>query len=122
MLHHSCSFRVTILALLTTTLLLTGCNPSAENNQTAMATQAPEVNVITLQPQALTLHTELPGRTSAYRVAEVRPQVGGIVIKRLFREGSDVKAGQTFFTVFAKTTSHVKRQTNIVAHLNTFNA
>ena len=99
MLHHSCSFRVTILALLTTTLLLTGCNPSAENNQTAMATQAPEVNVITLQPQALTLHTELPGRTSAYRVAEVRPQVGGIVIKRLFREGSDVKAGQTLYQI-----------------------
>lgn len=99
MLHHSCSFRVTILALLTTTLLLTGCNPSAENNQTAMATQAPEVNVIALQPRALTLHTELPGRTSAYRVAEVRPQVGGIVIKRLFREGSDVKAGQTLYQI-----------------------
>ncbi|MFP6544904.1 efflux transporter periplasmic adaptor subunit, partial [Pseudomonas aeruginosa] len=40
------------------------------------------------------LNTELPGRTNAFRIAEVRPQVNGIILKRLFKEGSDVKAGQ----------------------------
>ncbi|MFP3408919.1 biotin/lipoyl-binding protein, partial [Pseudomonas sp. SIMBA_065] len=43
---------------------------------------------------AFTLTSELPGRTSAYRVAEVRPQVNGIILKRLFKEGSEVKEGQ----------------------------
>jgi RND family efflux transporter, MFP subunit len=64
-----------------------------------MAAHTPEVNVIELKPQEITLHTQLPGRTSAYRVAEVRPQVGGIILKRLFREGSDVKAGQTLYQI-----------------------
>lgn len=99
MQHYSTLFRATSFALLTTTLFLAGCNPSADQASAAKGMQAPEVNVIALQPQELTLHTQLPGRTSAYRVAEVRPQVGGIVIKRLFREGSDVKAGQTLYQI-----------------------
>jgi len=99
MQHLSTLFRATPIALLTATLLLAGCNPSAEQTPASMAMAAPEVNVIALQPQTLTLHTQLPGRTSAYRVAEVRPQVGGIIIKRLFREGSDVKAGQTLYQI-----------------------
>lgn len=99
MQHLSTLFRATPIALLMTTLLLTGCNPSVEQTPASMAMAAPEVNVIALQPQTLTLHTQLPGRTSAYRVAEVRPQVGGIIIKRLFREGSDVKAGQTLYQI-----------------------
>lgn len=99
MLHHATIFRTTSIALLTTTLLLAGCNPSADQTQASAAMAVPEVNVITLKAQELTLHTQLPGRTSAYRVAEVRPQVGGIVIKRLFREGSDVKAGQTLYQI-----------------------
>ena len=98
MQHYSTLFRATSFALLTTTMFLAGCNPSADQASAAKM-QAPEVNVIALQPQELTLHTQLPGRTSAYRVAEVRPQVGGIVIKRLFREGSDVKAGQTLYQI-----------------------
>ncbi|MDD2841574.1 MAG: efflux RND transporter periplasmic adaptor subunit [Tolumonas sp.] len=97
--HHSALFRATPVALLTATLLLAGCKPSAEQNQASANMPAPEVNVITLQPQTLTLHTQLPGRTSAYRVAEVRPQVGGIIIKRFFREGSDVKAGQVLYQI-----------------------
>jgi membrane fusion protein, multidrug efflux system len=99
MSHHIFWHRVTPVALLTATLVLTGCNPSSEQAQTAANMPAPEVNVITLQPQTLTLHTQLPGRTSAYRVAEVRPQVGGIIIKRMFREGSDVKAGQVLYRI-----------------------
>jgi len=59
------------------------------------------VGVVTLQPQPYTLTSELPGRTSAYRVAEVRPQVNGILQKRLFEEGSEVKAGQQLYQIDA---------------------
>ena len=59
----------------------------------------PEVGVITVQPQSVVLTRELPGRTSAYRVAEVRARVNGIVQKRLFTEGSHVKAGQPLFKI-----------------------
>lgn len=59
----------------------------------------PEVGVITVQPQRVALTTELAGRTSPYLIAEVRPQVGGIIKKRLFTEGSDVHAGQVLYQI-----------------------
>ena len=58
-----------------------------------------EVAVVTVQTQPVVLTTELPGRTSAYRIAEIRPQVNGIIQKRLFTEGSDVKAGQVLYQI-----------------------
>lgn len=58
-----------------------------------------EVTTMTVQPQRLLLTTELPGRTSPYRVAEIRPQVNGIIQKRLFVEGSDVKSGQVLYQI-----------------------
>ena len=58
-----------------------------------------EVGVVTIQPQSITLRKELPGRISALRVAEVRARVNGIVQKRLFEEGSDVKQGQPLFKI-----------------------
>ena len=58
-----------------------------------------EVGVVTIQPVPLTLTKELPGRTSALRVAEVRARVNGIVLKRLFTEGGDVKEGQPLFQI-----------------------
>ncbi|TCS39270.1 membrane fusion protein (multidrug efflux system) [Paucimonas lemoignei] len=58
---------------------------------------APEVNVVTLAAQTVNLTRELPGRTNAYLLAEVRPQVSGIVKKRLFTEGAVVKAGQPLY-------------------------
>lgn len=58
-----------------------------------------EVGVVTVTPRPVTLTRELPGRTSAYRVAEVRARVNGIVQKRLFEEGADVKAGQPLFRI-----------------------
>jgi membrane fusion protein, multidrug efflux system len=61
--------------------------------------QVPEVNVITVRSQPATLTTELPGRTSAYLVAEIRPQVNGLIQKRLFTEGSDVKAGEVLYQI-----------------------
>jgi membrane fusion protein (multidrug efflux system) len=58
-----------------------------------------QVSAVTVQPQRLVLTTELPGRTSAYLIAEIRPQVNGIIQKRLFVEGSDVKAGQVLYQI-----------------------
>ena len=55
--------------------------------------------MITLAPQAVQLSTELPGRTAAYRIAEVRPQVDGIIKRRLFNEGSEVTAGQPLYEI-----------------------
>ena len=78
-------------------LNLTGCDDSA-NNKTS-SSEAPEVQVMTLQPQALPMSTDLPGRTSAYRVSEVRPQVAGIILKRTFVEGSDVNAGDVLYQI-----------------------
>lgn len=80
--------------------LLAGCN---QQKQAGGAPQGaggpPEVSVLTIEPQRLTVTTELPGRTAAYRVAEIRPQVSGIVLKRLFREGSEVKAGDQLYQI-----------------------
>jgi membrane fusion protein (multidrug efflux system) len=57
------------------------------------------VGVITVQPRSVALRTELPGRVEALRVAQVRARVNGVVLKRLFTEGSDVKAGQPLFQI-----------------------
>jgi membrane fusion protein (multidrug efflux system) len=59
----------------------------------------PEVATVTVRTQQVVLTTELPGRTSAYLVAEVRPQVSGIIQKRLFTEGGDVKAGDLLYQI-----------------------
>lgn len=90
---------VLTISIFSTSMLLAGCNPSAEQAQAGAQQPAQEVDVITLKSQSVTLHTQLPGRTSAYRVAEVRPQVGGIILKRRFNEGSDVKAGQVLYQI-----------------------
>ncbi len=76
-------------------LLLGGCDRRQQSRQSPV----PEVATVTVQPQKLVLTTELPGRTSAYLVAEIRPQVNGIIQKRLFAEGSDVKAGQVLYQI-----------------------
>ena len=59
----------------------------------------PEVGVVEIRPQRFELTVELPGRTAAYRVAEVRPQVSGILQKRLFEEGSAVESGQVLYQI-----------------------
>ncbi|CAK0753622.1 Multidrug efflux pump subunit AcrA [Gammaproteobacteria bacterium] len=62
-------------------------------------TPVPEVATVTIEPSSVELTTELPGRASAYLVAEIRPRVNGIIQKRLFQEGSDVKAGQLLYQI-----------------------
>ena len=57
------------------------------------------VGVVTLEPQPVAMSTELPGRTSPYEIADVRPQVGGIIEARLFTEGSIVHAGQVLYRI-----------------------
>ncbi len=59
----------------------------------------PLVGVLTVRSQPVVLQTELPGRTSPYQIADVRPQVNGIIKARNFREGSDVKAGQVLYQI-----------------------
>ena len=61
--------------------------------------QIPEVSVINVQTQEVVLTTELPGRSSPYRIAEVRPQVSGIILKRFFQEGSNVKEGDVLYQI-----------------------
>jgi membrane fusion protein (multidrug efflux system) len=61
--------------------------------------QVPEVSTITVATESVELVTELPGRVSAFRIAEVRPQVSGLILKRYFVEGSDVKAGQLLYQI-----------------------
>lgn len=84
------------LPMLLALLLLNACK---QEQATALAPPAVEVEVVTIRPQPVNLVVELPGRTAAYRIAEVRPQVGGIIKKRLFTEGSEVKAGQLLYQI-----------------------
>lgn len=79
-------------------LLLAGCGQQKTGGQSQGTL---EVAVATIQPQQVVITTELSGRTSAYRVADVRPQVNGIIQKRLFTEGADVRAGQVLFQIDA---------------------
>ncbi len=67
------------------------------NSQQPQQMPPPAVTVVTLKAQPVTLSRELPGRTTPYRVAEVRPQVTGIILERLFEEGAQVKAGQPLY-------------------------
>ena len=86
-------------------LLLVAGSAAACGRPEAAATTAPaeaapiEVAVVTVESTSIPLDTELPGRTAPYGIAEVRPQVNGIIQKRLFREGSDVRAGTTLYQI-----------------------
>ena len=90
--------RVTLLSsLIIPALLLSGCDDSGDRQPHA---QIPQVSVYVVNSAPLSVTTELPGRTSAYRVAEVRPQVSGIILHRNFVEGSDVAAGQSLYQIY----------------------
>ena len=82
-------------SVLAVSFILSGCGKPT----TGPPSITPEVVVVKIQPKKVVITTELAGRTSANLVAEVRPQVGGIIQKRLFTEGADVKAGQALFQI-----------------------
>ena len=77
-------------------LSLAGCK---EEQKQAGPPPKAEVTVVTLHPRPVSLTTDLPGRTSPYRVAEVRPQVGGVILRRNFVEGDQVQAGQLLYQI-----------------------
>lgn len=86
---------VSTVAILVFCFILNGCGEQNMGGPPPI----PEVAVVTTQLKEVVLTTELAGRTSAYLVAEVRPQVSGIIQKRLFKEGSDVRAGEVLFQI-----------------------
>jgi membrane fusion protein (multidrug efflux system) len=92
--HEQIQWGVVLIAFLGG-LLMVGC----DRPQAPPPPSVPEVGTVTVRPQQIVLTTELPGRTSAYRVAEIRPQVNGLIQKRLFTEGSDVEAGQVLYQI-----------------------
>ena len=77
-------------------MLLAACG---QQRSSPVAKAPPRVSVVTLHAQSVPVSSELPGRVAAYRTAEVRPQVSGIVLKRLFIEGSEVRAGQQLYQI-----------------------
>ena len=94
-MHSKPAFAVLVSAIAMAMLSLTGCQESSA----PQTQQTPQVGVVTLEAKPFALTSEVPGRTSAYRIAEVRPQVNGIIQKRLFTEGSEVKAGQQLYQI-----------------------
>jgi len=78
-----------------TIIALSACSPAPP----PAAPPPPKVTVVTLKAAPVPITTELPGRVAALRVADVRPQVNGIILKRLFTEGSEVQAGQQLYQI-----------------------
>ncbi len=99
--------RVALAGVILAALALTGCDEIGKLTGSAKGPgQGPggpvgpsQVSVITVETQKITLSTELPGRTAPFRIAEIRPQVSGLILKRLFEEGSDVRTGQVLYQI-----------------------
>jgi membrane fusion protein, multidrug efflux system len=84
-----------LISFATAAIVLAACG----QKQSAPPPQTPEVGIVTLQPTAVPVVSELPGRTNAFLVAQVRARVDGIVLRREFTEGSVVKAGQRLYKI-----------------------
>lgn len=100
-MRNTMNIKHTILSICCATLLLSSCK---DENQQTIGAHGPgsgpvTVEVAAVQTQPVRLETELPGRTTAFRVAEVRPQVTGLIKKRHFMEGSEVEAGQLLYQI-----------------------
>jgi membrane fusion protein, multidrug efflux system len=90
---------VPIAVLILFMLFVTGCEQKKPKGMPSFMRGTPEVAVVTMKTQSVPLVTELPGRVSAHLMAEIRPQVGGIIKKRLFTEGSDVASGDVLYEI-----------------------
>ena len=91
---------------LATSIALVGCSKDPKDAQQAVAAQQmppTEVGVVVAQPQSVEQTVELSGRTSAFEISEVRPQTSGVILKRLFVEGSYVHEGQALYQLDART-------------------
>ena len=93
---YSCgSFPVALfLCVFFLLLTVTGCT-----KQGGPPPHNPEVVVVTVHPEKVTITTELPGRTTAYRTSDIRPQINGLIVKRAFEEGSFVQAGDLLYQI-----------------------
>jgi membrane fusion protein (multidrug efflux system) len=94
----SSSRLVKLTILLVGSLAVATCNSGQQAGSGGQGAPQ-EVGVVTIQPQRVTLSTELPGRTASYRVAVVRPQVNGVLLRRMFDEGADVKKGDQLYQI-----------------------
>lgn len=93
-------FGTHIMPVWAVVLLLAGCeSPSDQAGAAGQNPPPPEVGVVELQPRQVALSMELPGRTSAYRIAEVRPQVTGILQERFFKQGAETNAGDVLYQI-----------------------
>lgn len=102
-IHRKLMFKPLGLAL-ASAFLLAACGGNEQQNAAGAAGQsAPAVTVLTVKVESVPVASELPGRTAPYLIAELRPQVTGIVKQRLFKEGSEVKAGQVLYQIDAAT-------------------
>ena len=87
-----------VFSALVGSVALSGCDQVAEQPKASAPAETP-VGVVTLNSQAITLKKELPGRVSAFQIAEIRPQVSGIVQSRLFEEGTQVEKGRALYQI-----------------------
>ncbi|MDF1762752.1 MAG: efflux RND transporter periplasmic adaptor subunit, partial [Oleibacter sp.] len=118
--------RVLSLSFITAVVVtLVGCSQEQENNQSQPQMPPPAVEVVTLSSERLELVDTLPGRVSAYRTAEIRPQVSGIILKRFFEEGATVKKGDKLYqidpTLYASELASAEAQL-AVANANAYSA
>lgn len=79
--------------------VLAGCNDKNAGGAGPQPGGAPQVGVMTVKRERIAVSNELPGRTNAYLIAEVRPQVGGLIKSRVFKEGAEVKAGDLLYQI-----------------------
>lgn len=97
--RHFLSYK-TLMVVSLLTFSMTACQPGQDSAQQDNTPPPPaKVDVVTLAPQTVSVKTALPARTVAFRQAEVRPQVNGIIEKRLFEEGAEVEAGQQLYQI-----------------------
>ena len=84
-----------LIPLFFSSVIITAC----DNKPAVKTTMEPEVGVVTLAPSSVNIKSELPGRALAFEIAEIRPQVGGIIIKRNFVEGDKVSKGESLYQI-----------------------
>lgn len=84
-----------LILLFFSSVIITAC----DNKPAVKTTMEPEVGVVTLAPSSVNIKSELPGRALAFEIAEIRPQVGGIIIKRNFVEGDKVSKGESLYQI-----------------------
>ena len=100
MLSTRKTITLALMCALASTTALVGCKEGAQQGQAAQRQMPPtEVTYVTAKTSDQTIETTLTGRTSAYYEAEVRPQVNGVLMKKLFKDGAEVKAGEQLYQI-----------------------